>query len=61
MIQELEEVGVSPDAIGMATVVESVARELVMEWVQNNDGMPIAAWAASAITRGDYMSAPNAE
>eukprot|EP00969_Alexandrium_andersonii_P365489 15466360-Alexandrium_andersonii.AAC.1 len=32
-----------------------------MEWAQNNGGMSIAAWAASAITRGEHMSAPNAE
>eukprot|EP00969_Alexandrium_andersonii_P224407 9910735-Alexandrium_andersonii.AAC.1 len=61
MINELEDIGVGSDAIAMAAVVETVARELVVEWAENNGGVSIAAWAASAITRAAYMSAPNAE
>eukprot|EP00969_Alexandrium_andersonii_P245216 10837304-Alexandrium_andersonii.AAC.1 len=38
----------------MAAVVETIARELIAEWAENNGGMSIAAWAASAITRGEY-------
>eukprot|EP00969_Alexandrium_andersonii_P295164 13047758-Alexandrium_andersonii.AAC.1 len=53
--------GVGSDAIAMAAVVETVARELVVERAENNGGMSINAWAASAITWGDYMSAPSAE
>eukprot|EP00969_Alexandrium_andersonii_P156203 6906040-Alexandrium_andersonii.AAC.1 len=61
MCRELAEVGLGAEAIGVAAVVETVARELVVERAQTNEGMSIAAWAASTITRGDYMSAPNAE
>eukprot|EP00969_Alexandrium_andersonii_P018229 797063-Alexandrium_andersonii.AAC.1 len=61
MISELEEIGVGHDAIAMAAVVETIARELIAEWAESDGGMSIAAWAASAITRGEYMNAPNAE
>eukprot|EP00969_Alexandrium_andersonii_P371146 15478852-Alexandrium_andersonii.AAC.1 len=53
MISELEEIGVGHDAIAVAAVVETIARELVAEWAESNSEMSMAAWAASAITRGE--------
>eukprot|EP00969_Alexandrium_andersonii_P353680 15440440-Alexandrium_andersonii.AAC.1 len=38
MIGELEKVGVGSDAIAMAAVVETIARELIAEWAENNGG-----------------------
>eukprot|EP00969_Alexandrium_andersonii_P341220 15082786-Alexandrium_andersonii.AAC.1 len=61
MLEELETLGLTPDAMAMATVVETVSRELLADWAVRNEGQSIVAWAATAITRGDYMRSPSAE
>eukprot|EP00969_Alexandrium_andersonii_P240352 10610351-Alexandrium_andersonii.AAC.1 len=61
MLEELEGLGLSSDAMAMAAVVETVSRELLADWAVKNEGMSIVSWAATAITRGDYMRSPSAE